>query len=149
MTSGDQSLSRTAHAKHALEFFGSIDWCVTAMANEIDPDGTMADDRAWLISFADEIVSLAFNAGAHARAAIGKEVEGHAVRGLKMLSNSREGGHARKLSTAGKTTEVLKRMAELIEQGHSVSRAATLAADAGLGTSAGANRQLYNRHHPK
>jgi hypothetical protein len=112
--SGDPSLSRSAHAKNALDLFSSIDWCVGTMANEIDPDGAMAGEREWLIDFADEIVSLAFNAGAHARAAIGKEIEGHAIRGKKTLSSAKEGGRLRKNQLAQQTATTLQAMNELI-----------------------------------
>lgn len=149
VTTGDPALSRVAHAKTALDMLDSIDSCVSMMANEIDPDCNNPDGREWLIAFAEEIVSIAFDAGAHTRAAIGKEIEGHAIRGQKTILSARQGGLVRRLTKAPMTAAVLARMEELSDRGFSISRAAQIAAKEGLGSSSNANRQLSKRYRPK
>lgn len=145
VTSGDVALSRAEHARIALDLLGSIDWCTAAMAKEIDPDGANLDDREWLIDFAKEIAFHAFHAGAHSRAAVGKEIEGHAVRGHKVFSAAQEAGRLRRTQTLPRTALVLNRMQELIDRGSTASNAARLTAAEGVGTSANANLTAYNR----
>jgi hypothetical protein len=56
------------------------------------------------------------------------------------------GGHARSAATRPRTSAILAAMDRLVEEGHSVSRAAELCAGRGVGTSAAANAKLYARH---
>jgi hypothetical protein len=149
VTKGDPSLSRRTHAHEALESLASIDFCTSAMSKEIDADGQHPADREWLISFSREIAFLAFNAGSHARAAIGKKAEAHAVRGEKVHSAARSGGESRRQQTKPEADRTLQRMRELIDKGHTQKRAAELAYADGYGTSADANRKLLNRHRTK
>lgn len=149
VTEGDHALSRRAHAEEALESLASIDFCTSAMSDEIDPDRNLPDDREWLLSFAREIAFLAFNAGTHARAAIGKQAEAHAVRGDKVLAAAKSGGRSRHQQTKSETERTLQRMRELIDQGHTQKRATELAHAQGYGTSANANRQLLKNSKKK
>lgn len=56
----------------------------------------------------------------------------------------KETGRARKDSE--RRARILQRMEELIADGHTVSRAAQIAAREGIGTSKGANKQIWYRH---
>lgn len=149
VTTGDSSLSRSSHAAKALELFESIDWCTRAMADEIDPDGTNNQDRDWLIAFAGEIVSLAFHAGAHARAADGKQIESYALPGKKVVEAGREGQRLRDLKRKSEFEAISRRIDELIVRGQSQSGAGRIAFKEGLGTSAKANVKLWGRRRPK
>lgn len=149
VTMGDKMLSRANHAATSLALLDSTDFCVQAMANEIDPVGEKPEDRDWLIEFAQEILYLGFHAGLHARAAIGKSMETDAVRGEKVLMAAVEGGNQRRVNTNPATVAVLREMQRLIDGGHTELRAAELSAAKGIGTSATANRKLYQRHKEK
>ncbi len=149
VTEGDRTLSRRAHAEAALELLSVIEREAAAMCAEIDPDGDKPDDRAWLAAVIAQTASAAFKVGVHARAALGKEIEQHAVRGKKNLDSAKAGGKATSASTKAMNTEVLKEMKRLIASGHSVSGAARLARQNGLGTSNEGNRKIYQRHGPK
>lgn len=69
-----------------------------------------------------------------------------ALRGKKTVRSSKSGGEARREAIKGRTEEILVKMAELIDQGQTTSRAATLAFKGGFGTSHSGNVKLWSRH---
>lgn len=73
----------------------------------------------------------------------------HALRGKKVANSAEAGGHARARAASKPTARTLSEMATFIEKGHSVSRAAELAASRGIGSSKAANRRLWSRHRKK
>jgi hypothetical protein len=149
VTEGDPVLSRKAHAQAAIEYLQESDWTAAAMADEIDPDDRESDDQRWLFEVAAELVCVGFYAGMHARAAIGKEIEVHAIRGEKTQKAASEGGRLRRGKTKPATLLVLNAMDELRKKGLSVANAARLAySQKRVGSSPEANRKLYSRHKP-
>ena len=94
VTEGYRALSRSAHAETALELLETIEREAAAMCAEIDPDGTNASERSWLMGVIAQAAVAAFTAGVHARAAAGKEIEHHAVRGNKVLKGTQSAGAA-------------------------------------------------------
>ena len=73
------------------------------------------------------------------------QVEPSVALGRKIVAAAKRGGEARQASTIDRSSQIVSRIQSFIENGHSVSRAATLVADAGIGTSADANRKLFYR----
>lgn len=73
----------------------------------------------------------------------------HTKRGLKVIESARAGGEKRRGVLAPDTQNVLAEMRRLIDAGHSVAGAASAVCRRGTGTSAAANRQLWNRHRGK
>ena len=72
--------------------------------------------------------------------------EEDAIRGGRLVNAGRAGAASRQAAYATRNAAIIRKMKELIESGHSMSRAASLALASGLGTSAEANRKLFNRH---
>ena len=140
---GDATLSCAAHVREALDALARIDFCTSAASNEIDPDEDNPDDREWLRAFAEEIAYHAFHAGIHARAAIGKTIEFHAVRGYKTISSAKAGGRLRAMETSNYKRAIVAAMNEQIAGGHTKANAARIVAQKGMGASEGANRKLW------
>ena len=97
-----------------------------------------------------EAAQLAFAAGRHTQTAIGKELEVHTVSGLKVSKGGRRGAEITRGTRSDDTLKVLRAMEQLLStkpkiKGN-VSWAATEAKRKGYGTSAGANRKLWNDH---
>lgn len=67
-------------------------------------------------------------------------------RDIHGIKSRKRGGHERKKQTAPATMKVLMSMQKMIGKHITVSRAAELTAQKGIGTSKSANRQLWNRH---
>lgn len=145
VTEGYRALSRSAHAETALELLETIEREATAMCAEIDPDGTNASERSWLMGVIAQAAVAAFTAGVHARAAAGKEIEHHAVRGTKVLKGTQSAGAATAAANWPKRKALLAEMNRLIALGHTKSDAARLASKKGLGTSFEANRKALYR----
>ena len=72
--------------------------------------------------------------------------EGHFERGARAVESAALGGQTRASEHRRKRAMIFPEMARLVSKGHSVSRAAELAFQAGHGTSAEANRRLWVRH---
>lgn len=66
----------------------------------------------------------------------------------RVQAGARAGGAARRGALSPHTATILAAMRALESDGHTVLRAAELAAKRGLGTSAGANHKLWYRHPP-
>lgn len=135
-------LSREEHSRKALELLDAIDTSSSWMLGEIDN----AEDAAWLSEVIAEIAAHAFVAGRHMQEAWGKPFEVHALRGLKTINAAAEGAQKRKGHVSAEARAVLKEMQFLINKGHSVSHAADLVKQKGFGSSAAANRKLYQRY---
>jgi hypothetical protein len=75
--------------------------------------------------------------------------EQDSLRGKKNVASARDGGEQRAKQFKSRSQQVLDKMAAHVKAGASVSNAAHLAAKSGFGTSAEANRKLWNRHHTK
>jgi hypothetical protein len=78
-----------------------------------------------------------------------QELESNFLRGKKIVESGRMGGNARANRMMSSSQRTLKAMRRLVDEGHSVARAATLAHEGGQGTSAEANRRLWNRRKQK
>ena len=94
----------------------------------------------------DEAAFLAFEAGRHVQALWGKNFEGHALKGMAVMEYAIRGGEARRAQTRPKTNRVLEAMEPLVAKGMSEADAGRIVAKNGIGTSAGANRALWQRH---
>jgi hypothetical protein len=145
VTEGYRALSRSAHAEAALELLETIEREAAAMSAEIDPDGTNPSERSWLMGVIGQAAVAAFKAGVHARAAAGKEIEHHAVRGNKVLKGTQSACAATAAANRPKRKALLAEINRLIALGHTKSDAARLASKKGLGTSFEANRKALYR----
>lgn len=87
----------------------------------------------------------AFNAGAHARAAVGKAIEQHAVRGKNTLASAQEGGRFRSEEAKRNKNNVIAAMNTYIVAGNSMRSAAIKTYNDKVGTSAEGNRKIYQR----
>ena len=71
----------------------------------------------------------------------------NATRGEGLVANASKGGQARSADHLDQRVAVMDEMHRLIELGHTVSRAAALAAKNRIGTSQGNNRSLWYRYN--
>ena len=71
------------------------------------------------------------------------------VRGATISKAASAGGKSRRTSHDVKRTQVLTAMATHLKQGHTASRAADLAWRGVIGTSAAANRKIWQRHQKR
>jgi hypothetical protein len=78
-----------------------------------------------------------------------RETEEDFLRGRKSVESGKVGAEIRAKHSHAETERVLWEIKRLIERGHSISRAASIAAHGGVGTSASANRKLWDRHSKK
>lgn len=69
----------------------------------------------------------------------------HALRGRKVVEGAESGGRERAQRVSEQTAEVLQRMLVFRARGHSISRAAELTFESGIGSSGGANRAIWYR----
>lgn len=145
-TTGHRSLSRAAHAEAVLCHLESIDRDTKIMCAELDPDGAQPGDRAWLKAVIAQAALAAFNAGAHARAAVGKAIEQHAVRGKNTLASAQKGGRVRSEEAKRNKNDVIAAMNTYIATGNSMRSAAIRTYNDKIGTSAEGNRKIYQRH---
>lgn len=141
-TKGAEELSRVAHAEEALKFLASIDMVVKMTGYGLADEA----EQTWLREVIAEAAHPAFEAGRHSQAAWGKSFEQFALTGRNLSRGAKLGADMRRAQTSPKTADVLKEMQRHIDTGHSISRAATLAANEGIGPSASANRKLWSRH---
>jgi hypothetical protein len=72
VTSGDATMSRSAHIATALEHLKEFDFAVGFMRSELLRVGDADDDMRWLNEMVAEIALPIFRAGIHAHAADGK-----------------------------------------------------------------------------
>lgn len=98
-----------------------------------------------------EIAKRAFNAGYSAarnidELSIKENLERSALQGNAVVAAARAGGEARAAAAKHNREAILSEMARLIGEGKSVSSAALIAANRGIGTSQDANRKAWNRH---
>ena len=78
-----------------------------------------------------------------------RETEEDFLRGRKSVESGKAGAEIRASNSRSKTERILREMRRLIESGHPVRRAATIVAGVRIGTSADANRKLWDRHSEK
>jgi hypothetical protein len=78
-----------------------------------------------------------------------RETEEDFLRGRKSVESGKVGAQIRAKRSHAETERVLRELKRLIAGGHSISRAASIAADGGIGSSASANRKLWDRHSKK
>jgi len=145
VTKGNHLLSRAAHAEIVLDLLDEIELTTKLMLSEIDPSGECEDDRIWLKEVIAQALLPAFNAGAHARAAAGKEFESHAVRGQAVLSGSKKVGRDRATQHERIRRKIVEQMDSSMDKGLTQVAAAKHAFKLGIGTSAEANRTSYKR----
>lgn len=74
-----------------------------------------------------------------------KLTEKHFLRGREILKSASLGGLAKSNASGRKTRQTIAELARLMQAGHSVARASSLAFKNGFGTSPAANRKLWNR----
>jgi hypothetical protein len=75
--------------------------------------------------------------------------EADSQRGQKTKASARVGGRTRAARGKGQIDSILSAMAQFIDSGKSISNAARLAFNTGLGRSPEANRKLWQRHQCK
>jgi hypothetical protein len=143
-TKGSAGLSRAAHADRAIDFLDDVRKTRAIALGDTQTE----EERAWVIELIAEAAQAGYWACRHAQAAIGKAVEAHAVRGIKVRKGSSDGGQIRSRQRGPETDMVLAMMEQIRADNPnlSVARAAALAHAKGLGTSAEANRQLWQAH---
>ncbi|MBV7396846.1 hypothetical protein [Mameliella sediminis] len=141
VTAGVDELSRRAHVDAALELLESLDFTTSLVTEQMDTE----EDRTWLSEIIAEVAFASFTAGRHVQAAWGKELEQFVPTGRKVRQAQTRGGDARRGQTKEQSQAVLKEIQRLVSEGHPAKRAAELAAQKGIGTSASANRQLHYR----
>lgn len=145
VTEGDPELSRRAHAQRALEALRRVNKAIEFRIGLYE-----SDEQDALREFAADVAINALRAGYFSYAAESKSIQAHAVRGKKILENAATGGRIRAMETNVSTQKILNRMHELITPTHaSVSRAAKIAFQEGLGSSAAGNIQQWKRHKSK
>ena len=93
-----------------------------------------------------EAASLALDAGLHVQALWGKNFEGHVLKAIAAVKSPIRGGEARRAQTQLETDRVLEAMAPLVAKPMSAAAAARIVAKNGIGTSAKANRALWQRY---
>lgn len=145
VTKGNEEFSRQKHSEQALGQLAGINHLERMMCGEMDE----AMDRIWLQEIIAEASYLAFEAGRHTQAAWGKGFEQFAVSGINLNQAQKKGGAMRKGRLGQDTSRILAEMNRLINEEHSVSRSAKIAAGKGLGSSPEANRKLWTRHQRK
>ncbi len=110
-------------------------------------------DVFWLAAMADHALMIKDNRYAHgyfvALIEQTRNNQAHFLRGEKNLKSASLGGLAKSAQTRLRTGSVISEISRLLKSGHSIFRAAELAYRNGLGTSAVANRKLWNRHLKK
>lgn len=142
VTEGAEELSRATHATRAQELLNNIDYCERAMVGEKPRE----EHRKWVREFVSEVAFSAFEAGRHTQAAWGKSVEDFADTGMRVRRGASVSGQQSKKKRVPDTMTRLREMDRLIADGHSKARAAEIAASRGLGSSAEANRKLWQRN---
>jgi hypothetical protein len=75
-----------------------------------------------------------------------EKYKGHTVRGIGTLQAAKDGAEKRRELFEPQTQAVLAEMGRLVEQGHSIKRAAALTAQRGIGKSEVANRALWYQY---
>ena len=138
-------LSRSAHAKDALEYLSRVDRDRKLMCAEIDSDGDTPEDRDWLSAVIAQAALAAFNAGVHAQIAIGKDIEKYALTGKLVQQGAASGGYMRSSAVKHAKDRMLAEMKRLTAVGYSIRKASQLAKENGHGTSAAANRKAFYR----
>jgi len=78
-----------------------------------------------------------------------RETEKDFLRGRKSVESGRAGAEIRAKHSHAETERVLREIKRLVQRGHSISRAASIAAHGGVGSSPSANRKLWERHSKK
>jgi hypothetical protein len=78
-----------------------------------------------------------------------KNSEGHFLRGKQTLRSASQGGMAKSSATRPETLRTFAELSRLVSSGQSLARASELAFKNGFGTSAIANRKLWNRNRKK
>jgi hypothetical protein len=78
-----------------------------------------------------------------------RQTERDFLRGRKSVESGKVGAEISAKRHSATTARVLDEMKRIQGSGHTISRAADIAADRGIGTSAAANRKLWNRHLKK
>ncbi|MBB5223414.1 hypothetical protein HNP73_003361 [Amaricoccus macauensis] len=96
-------------------------------------------------------VVYAFTAGRHFQLALGKETEPDALRGMRVRIGGRNSGLLGGRKAEARSAVILAEMDRMIEENPHLkpTRAAALAHRKGYGTSAEANRKLWNRRKEK
>lgn len=146
VSEGTSELSRKAHAQDALDHIEDVDTLIWNMGSELADEA----DRRWFDETMMEMALYAFDTGRHTQEAWSKEFEPFAATGMKVKSAQKLAAEMTKRKTAPTSRKTLAEMKRLIaERGCSVKRAADLALRKGFGSSADANRKLYQRHKQK
>lgn len=143
-TVGDTSLSRREHVDIALALLEQIDSETNAYLSGELAEGTDPKEVDGLAEIIAQMVYPAYLAGFHARAAIGKDGESHAVRGLVVQRGASHGGRLRQGAQKPDIERRLAFMADRIAKGDLVKTAASLASERVGGTVAG-NQKLWQR----
>lgn len=159
MTGGAAALSRRSRASDALELLEEVDRLASMMSRapyddedlESESKGSSPPEheQRWLLECFADIAAHAYDAGRYLQAAIGKEIESHALRGMKTLAASKQSAQQQKGKIAPRSAKILEIMREKIANGASASAAAKFTFNAGLGTSVEANRKLWIRNKLK
>ena len=133
------------HALKILQYFDSV---LRDRSENSDEAGTLHIDSRVHDGKAIFYGEIGFLIGRHYEAISKKPYEPHAIRGMGTLSSSQAGAEARRAKFLDRSQATLREMKRLRDAGHSISRAAEIAATNGFGTSQGANRKLWNRRRP-
>ncbi len=142
LTKGSEALSRRQHAADALEYFRNLDFEWSFLRHEME-----VEERDWFDEAASSIASKAFMAGRHLQAVSHKEIEHHAVRGVKVRNGAKAGAERTRRLRNPDMAKRIERMASLVPK-LGVSGAAAQCERDGLGSQAAVRNSWY-RHRRK
>ena len=154
VTTGDEAMSRRAHAEEAIRNLKSVELARNAFQTEEREEiGTGSDEMA-LSKLSAELAHFAFSAGVHAQLALGKEVEKLAVVGLaeakvieQRLAGAKAGARGNAETAKAARVHLMEAMYQQKEKGKNASEAAKYVHEKmGLGKSPEALRKMWINH---
>ena len=139
-----QYLSREWHALCVLELtrHSKVIRAWGSAPTDHETPLTKAESASWM----DEMGAIAFTAGRHMQQAWLKPFEKHAMRDIFEVENARKASHEKARKNEPQRNAVRAEMERLRSEGHSIARAADLAASNGFGKTAAANRATWYRY---
>lgn len=141
-------LSQEWHARRALELVDGREFILGSAAKLAREKPLDAEEvQSWM----EELAAIAFTAGRHVQAALGKEFEFHAVRGMKIVTATRAGGEEKAKSFKRTKDRIFSAMGRIMVEREISARAAAAAAhfDLQLGTGPDANYRMWKREEKK
>lgn len=154
VTTGDEGMSRRAHAEEAIRALKSVELARSSLRIREDEEIDTGSDDIALSQLSAELAHFAFSAGVHAQLALGKEMERWAVVGqseapivAKRLAGAKAGGRMNAEMAKTQRAHLMEAMLKQIENGKNVSDAARIVQKKfKLQKSLGALRKMWINH---